>query len=83
MSHKVNKADTKLWLREAMEKLELTSLDELAKISGIDAGSISRYFNLERRPSIDVIEPLAIALKVQPGVIMRVLGATTDKYDCC
>jgi transcriptional regulator with XRE-family HTH domain len=83
MSHKVNKADTKLWLHEAMEKLELTSLDELAKISGIDAGSISRYFNLERRPSIDVIEPLAIALKVKPGVIMRVLGATTDKYDCC
>lgn len=66
-----------------MAKVEINSLDELAKVSGVDAGSISRYFNLERRPSIDVIEPLAVALRVRPEVIMQVLGATTDKYDCC
>lgn len=66
-----------------MSKVEISSLDELAKKSGIDAGSISRYFNLERRPSIDVIEPLAIALEVRPELIMQVLGATTTKYDCC
>lgn len=66
-----------------MAKIGLNSLDEIAQISGIDAGSISRYFNLERRPSIDAIEPLSIALQVRPEVIMQVLGATTDKYDCC
>ena len=83
MPFRVTKAETKLWLQESMAKVELNSLDELAKVSGIDAGSISRYFNLERRPSIDVIEPLAIALQVKPQVIMQVLGATTDKYNCC
>ena len=66
-----------------MANVGLNSLDELAKVSGIDAGSISRYFNLERRPSIDVIEPLAVALQVRPEVIMQVLGATKDSYDCC
>ena len=83
MPYRVTKAQTKLWLQDAMAKVSLNTLDELAKISGIDAGSISRYFNLERRPSIDVIEPLAVALQVRPEVIMQVLGATTDKYDCC
>ncbi len=83
MPYRVTKAETKLWLQDAMAKVYLNTLDELAKISGIDAGSISRYFSLERRPSIDVIEPLAIALQVKPEVIMQVLGATTDKYDCC
>ena len=83
MPYRVTKAETKLWLQENMAKVEVNSLDELAKISGIDAGSISRYFNLERRPSIDVIEPLAVALQVRPEVIMQVLGATTDKYNCC
>lgn len=66
-----------------MANVGINSLDELAKVSGIDAGSISRYFNLERRPSIDVIEPLAVALQVRPEVIMQVLGATKDSYDCC
>ena len=82
MPYRVTKAETKLWLQETMAKVELNSLDELAKISGIDAGSISRYFNLERRPSIDVIEPLAIALQVKPNEIMQVLGATKDKCNC-
>ena len=82
MPFRVTKAETKLWLKESMARVELNSLDELAKISGIDAGSISRYFNLERRPSIDVIEPLAIALQVKPNEIMQVLGATTDKCNC-
>ena len=83
MPYRVTKAETKLWLQENMAKVELNSLDELAKVSGIDAGSISRYFNLERRPSIDVIEPLAVALRVRPEEIMQVLGATKDEYDCC
>ena len=83
MPYRVTKAETRLWLQENMAKVELNSLDELAKVSGIDAGSISRYFNLERRPSIDAIEPLAVALQVRPEVIMQVLGATKDSYDCC
>ena len=82
MPYRVTKTETKLWLQETMAKVGLKSLDEIAQISGIDAGSISRYFNLERRPSIDVIEPLAVALEVRPEVLMQVLGATTDKYDC-
>ena len=83
MPFSTTKAEARLWLQSAMEKVEYSSLDELAKASGIDAGSISRYFNLERRPSIDAIEPLAIALRVRPEIIMQVLGATAKNYDCC
>ena len=41
MPYRVTKAETKLWLQEAMAKVSLNTLDELAKISGIDSGSIS------------------------------------------
>ena len=83
MPYRVSKDETRNWLQEAMEKNQIQSLDELSQISGIDAGSISRYFNLDRRPSIDAIEPLAIALKVRPEVLMQVLGATGTDYDFC
>lgn len=80
---RTNRVKANLWLRKAMADVGITSLGELSQISGVDAGSISRYFNLSRRPSIDVIEPLAVALKVRPEVIMLVLGATVEDYDCC
>jgi len=63
------------WLRVRMTKLNLLSLEELAGMTDIDRGTISRYFHHERRPSIDVIEPLCTALQVSPETLLKALGA--------
>jgi transcriptional regulator with XRE-family HTH domain len=63
------------WLRTTMLKLSIKSLDELSSITKIDRGSLSRYFNQERRPSIDAIDPLCSALEVTSDELLVVLGA--------
>ena len=63
------------WLRTTMLKLSIKSLDELSSITKIDRGSLSRYFNQERRPSIDAIAPLCEALEVTSDQLLIVLGA--------
>ena len=63
------------WLRVRMAKLGISSLEDLAKMTGIDRGTLSRYFRHERRPSIDVLEPLCTALQVSPETLLKALGA--------
>ena len=63
------------WLRVRMNKLGISSLEELAKLTGIDRGTISRYFHHDRRPSIDVLEPFCQALQVSPETLLKALGA--------
>ena len=63
------------WLRVRMAKLSISSLEELAKVTDIDRGTLSRYFHHERRPSIDVLEPLCSALQVSPETLLKALGA--------
>ena len=63
------------WLRVRMNKLGISSLEELSKLTGIDRGTISRYFHHDRRPSIDVLEPFCKALQVSPETLLKVLGA--------
>ena len=58
-----------------MLKLSIKSLDELSSITKIDRGSLSRYFNQERRPSIDAIDPLCYALAVTSDELLVALGA--------
>ena len=81
MPDRQSKEQSKKWLQDAMAKNNISTLEDLSNITGIDAGSISRYFNLERRPSIDVIEPLSKALKVTPTDVLSALGATQDNYE--
>jgi transcriptional regulator with XRE-family HTH domain len=73
-----NSQDSKSWLRNRLKELDIKSLDQLSEISGIDPGSISRYFSQERRPSIDVVEPLSKALNVSTDELLRVLGAKRE-----
>jgi len=63
------------WLRIRMSELGITSLSELELRSGIDRGSISRYFRQERIPGVDVIAPLCGALEVAPATLLMALGA--------
>lgn len=63
------------WLRIRMKELGIANLEELQKRTGIDKGSISRYFRQERIPSIDVVGPLCEALEVSPESLLVMLGA--------
>lgn len=67
------------WLAERMSAVGISSLEELAKLTGIDRGTLSRYFRQERRPSVDVIAPLCEALKVSPESLLIGLGALRRK----
>ena len=71
--------ESQSWLRSRMAEVGISSFDELQEFSGIDKGSISRYFRRERIPGIDVVEPLCKALKVSPETILSVLGAISRR----
>ena len=75
MSTRYTAKESNEWLRETMLKLSIKSLDELSSITKIDRGSLSRYFNQERRPSIDAIPPLCEALEITSDDLLIVLGA--------
>lgn len=72
-------AESNDWLIQKMKSSNISTLEELAKITGIDRGTLSRYFHQERRPSIDVIAPLCQALNVSPETLLIGLGALPKK----
>jgi transcriptional regulator with XRE-family HTH domain len=75
MPNRYSPKESNGWLRAKMATLEIKSLDELSVITKIDRGSLSRYFNQERRPSIDAIDPLCSALGITSDELLIVLGA--------
>jgi transcriptional regulator with XRE-family HTH domain len=62
-----------------MNSLGISGLEELSERSGIDRGSLSRYFRQERTPKVDVIAPLCEALEVSPENLLIALGAIERK----
>ena len=78
---KLTPSESSEWLRVRirMEELRISGLEELHLKTGIDKGSISRYFRQERTPKIDVIAPLAQALEVSPETLLIALGAIDKK----
>ena len=71
--------ETYAWLEKHLVKRGFNSLEDLSRASGIDRGTLSRYFRQERRPSVDVIAPLCEALNVAPETLLIVLGAVDRK----
>lgn len=63
------------WLQMRLSKLHIDTLQNLSDKTGIDKGTLSRYFRQERRPSIDCVGPLCLALEVSPELLLKVLGA--------
>ncbi|NBQ97677.1 MAG: helix-turn-helix domain-containing protein [Micrococcales bacterium] len=63
------------WLQNRLSHLNIETLQNLSDKSGIDKGTLSRYFRHERRPSIDCIGPLCSALQISPELLLKVLGA--------
>lgn len=72
-------AETYEWLEKQMRACNFDSLEALSRASGIDRGTLSRYFRQERRPSVDVIAPLCEALNVSPETLLIALGAVDRK----
>ena len=77
-SSRYTSKQTNEWLRSTMKKLGIASLDELSTMTKIDRGSLSRYFNQDRRPSIDAIVPICTALGVTADELLIVLGAADN-----
>ncbi|MEN9752702.1 MAG: hypothetical protein RL670_393 [Actinomycetota bacterium] len=66
------------WLQEQLERTEIGTLSELAEITGINKGTLSKYFHGLQRPAIDVVGPLCSALKVSPESLLRALNALNE-----
>lgn len=67
------------WLRERMTTLGMSSIVELEAATGINKGTLSRYFRQIQRPSIDVLPVLCDALQVSPQTLLRVFGVSISK----
>lgn len=78
-TNRLSPNETAEWLRVKMAALKISGLEELHQRTGIDRGSLSRYFRQERVPRIDVIEPLSRALEVSPETLLIALGAIDRK----
>jgi len=65
---------TEQWLAARLETLGLTQL-ELAQKADLSAADVSRYKQHKQRPSIDGVEKLARALKVNVVELLIALGA--------
>jgi len=68
-------SESALWLQNRLSHLNIETLQNLSDKTGIDKGTLSRYFRHERRPSIDCIGPLCTALQISPELLLKVLGA--------
>lgn len=69
------------WLENRLEEVGLSSISKLAAVTGINKGTLSKYFRGLQRPSIDVIEPLCTALKVSPETLLREMKALTKNSE--
>lgn len=78
-SQRNSPSETAEWLQIRMKQLKIRGLEELHEKSGIDRGSLSRYFRQERIPRVDVIGPLCEALEVSPETLLIALGVIGRK----
>lgn len=53
-------------LRKAMIERNITTIGELAELSGVDRNTLGRVVNGKCRPSTLVMEKLVVALDMQP-----------------
>ena len=63
------------WLRVRLQETGLGTLSRLAEISGINKGTLSKYFRQSQRPTIDVLSILCSSLQVTPSELLAGLGA--------
>ncbi len=69
-----NGIDSQEWLKLRMSELGMSSIADLESATGINRGTLSRYFRGLQRPSIDLIPVLCEALRVSPLTLLDALG---------
>jgi transcriptional regulator with XRE-family HTH domain len=62
------------WLKERMAHLGMPNLDALATASGINKGTLSKYFRGVQVPSIAAVPALCESLQVSPLELLQGLG---------
>lgn len=73
--HFLRPEESQSWLKYHLEKSGITTLSNLADITGINKGTLSKYFRHLQRPTIDVVAVLSKAFKVKAEEILYGLGA--------
>lgn len=63
------------WLRFHLARTGIGTLSKLAEVSGINKGTLSKYFHQIQRPTIDVVAILCRALDLKPDEVLFGLGA--------
>ena len=66
------------WLEKALAGAGMSSLGELADVTGINKGTLSKYFNGKQVPSVAVIPRLCSALNVSPESLLIGLGVVPE-----
>lgn len=74
----LNMTGSQAWLKQQLERSGLNTLTRLAEVSGINKGTLSKYFSHKQRPTIDVVATLCQALQVSPSELLYGLGAIPD-----
>lgn len=67
------------WLSTRMQAVGLNSLEDLQKSSGINKGTLSKYFRGVQVPSVAVVPVLCKALHVSPEELLVGLGVIPDQ----
>lgn len=65
------------WLRNRMDDLGYTSLEQVAQAMGINRGNLYRYFTLETAPSIHMVPVMCRALQCTYDELFQALKVTT------
>lgn len=68
------------WLQSRMRELEISSIVELERITGVNRGTLSKYFRGIQRPSIDALPVLCTALRVSPATLLAALGVEISQH---
>lgn len=79
MNPKFTPGESQVWLMSRMEELEIANLATLQAMTGINKGTLSKYFRHQQRPSIDVIPKLCEVLHVSPEALLIALGVLNRK----
>lgn len=72
--------DCEEWLKFRMSELGMSSIVDLELATGVNRGTLSRYFRRVQRPSIDVIPVLCEALRVSPLTLLSALGVEVQSF---
>ncbi|MDE2591673.1 MAG: helix-turn-helix transcriptional regulator [Actinomycetales bacterium] len=65
-------------LKSQLDRSGFITISRLAEVSGINKGTLSKYFSHKQRPTIDVVGMLCQALQVSPSELFYDLAAIPE-----